>query len=61
MSGHDWTHDDWQEAHRAIMARAVIEAMREPNVARWAAEQPIWSLGRHMWDWWRSMNDAALK
>jgi hypothetical protein len=49
---------DEGEAER--LARAAIEAMREPTAAMWSAEQPLWALGRPMWDWWRDMIDAVL-
>lgn len=44
------------------LARAAIAAMREPTEEMWKKkDQPAWSLGRPMWDWWRSMIDTALE
>jgi hypothetical protein len=56
----DHANGDTIERARSA-ARLSIAAMREPTEVMWTTkDQPVWALGRPMWDWWRSMIDAAL-
>lgn len=76
LAGHDWTHDDgndpslptgweavppdWRDAYRA-MARAAIEAMREPTADMFKHAMPHMDSWSSNAAWWQKMIDGALK